>query len=671
MLHEEEHLEARRKLMGQYPDKLSVLFTRQLYRKHDGPLGHWTRVERSEMPSEDDPTAPPHDKAESPNSSVDVGCVNWDIEYDEPKLAHEIGHYLHNAHTFRVEFDKEPSAAGTIAQAAIETRNFVESTADPHPVEDGSLALDGDAKCVLDTPPDPKTNFFGNVFGPGNQCHSGSAQADVPVTFSSGSTYTYSIEPDEGLTMSYWGCVSEHPRHLSPDEGTRSREAIEFSNRRFLLDDAPEVSWVGTTLQSPGHCAMAGKVNDLALVQASRHQVVTASLNVNHGMKLVAFDVDDRGAVTRRGETIVGDALGDAFALTRGGLRQILAARHEEDGKLILTSHRLSDEGQLQLVSSFTDEVVGRIRMVQLGRLHFATLAQRPSGELRVAHRRIDASGNISLVGKLPLPTASDFDLASYNHATPVAGSGVEVTSGGLLAGIDPTGSLSVQSIRFQSDVGASPVELHQDTTSAVEANAVALDLHLAAPAVRMQDQTLRVSLWRTDNYGHVDKLNGRVMVKDAYDGWWDSHNLTLQAGTGDSFPIPHLWINSGSGSSGEGEFTGEWQEYFLGPVSEDCATLVQLQGEGGGNVKLTCFGEQTTLRERRGAPETTAFVVADRRACGSLVRWGSDAPSRRETRGLVPSRPPRFWARCGGPRTRRIAGRALDRAHFLEKARQ
>lgn len=71
---------------------------------------------------------------------------------------------------------------------------------------------------------------------------------------------------------------------------------------------------------------------------------------------------------------------------------------------------------------------------------------------------------------------------------------------------------------------------------------------------------------------------------------WWDTRRMTLQTQNGGTFPVPFSWRSECTGSSGTGLFTGFWQSRILDITSENCPTLIQLQGAGG-PVKLVYYG--------------------------------------------------------------------------------
>lgn len=85
---------------------------------------------------------------------------------------------------------------------------------------------------------------------------------------------------------------------------------------------------------------------------------------------------------------------------------------------------------------------------------------------------------------------------------------------------------------------------------------------------------------------------DGCVRVRDAYPFWWGTRNMRLQSGSPGSYPVPFTWSNSCAGSQGSGTFTGDWQTVLFGPTNSACATVIDLQGSGAGDVTLRYFAE-------------------------------------------------------------------------------
>jgi|GEM_PF-1856406 len=85
---------------------------------------------------------------------------------------------------------------------------------------------------------------------------------------------------------------------------------------------------------------------------------------------------------------------------------------------------------------------------------------------------------------------------------------------------------------------------------------------------------------------------DGCVMVRNNYPSWWgSSRTMQLQNTTAAGYPIPFTWSNACTGASGAGTYTGDWQSKYFGPTGSGCATLIDLQGSGSGNITLRYYG--------------------------------------------------------------------------------
>lgn len=84
---------------------------------------------------------------------------------------------------------------------------------------------------------------------------------------------------------------------------------------------------------------------------------------------------------------------------------------------------------------------------------------------------------------------------------------------------------------------------------------------------------------------------DGCVKVDSAYPSWWGTRNMMLQNAGGNAYPIPLAWSQACTSQSGSGSFLADWQSLVFGPVSAQCATLIDLQGPAGGLVTLRYYG--------------------------------------------------------------------------------
>jgi hypothetical protein len=202
---------ARTRAAARFPDRLVVFFRYGTKLMFDAQAGHWVAGPASGgFSSADDPFV-----------------VMWQAMPEANLLAHEIGHYLHNRHTF----GPRPR---TIAEAAALIREYVEQGGRPR--EAGLRVFDYDADSVSDTPPDAGDEIFAAAGK--DRCGVAEAWIEIPVTFSDGTTRTYRLQPDRGNIMSYFKDCAGFGHHLSPGQIARARAALETGNRRGLITSA-------------------------------------------------------------------------------------------------------------------------------------------------------------------------------------------------------------------------------------------------------------------------------------------------------------------------------------------------------------------------------------------------------------------------------------------------
>lgn len=80
------------------------------------------------------------------------------------------------------------------------------------------------------------------------------------------------------------------------------------------------------------------------------------------------------------------------------------------------------------------------------------------------------------------------------------------------------------------------------------------------------------------------------LRVRDSYPFWWGQRTMQLMSWDNGTYPVPFTWTNTCSGSSGSGTFTTNWQKQLLNTTSSACATLIDLNGSGSGNVSLVYY---------------------------------------------------------------------------------
>ena len=164
---------------------------------------------------------------------------------DDTLLAHEVGHYLHTAHTFG-------SSPATVAEA----RAKMEKWAKDHPGDDPRNVFDGDRTveyAVLDTPPDPRKTLLMSVHG-GHGCETDPAKGRVTVNVTvDGVTKGYTLEPDRANVMSYFKGCPGFDHHQSKGQYEQIHRALETGNRRGLVEGDPASCY--TNSAAPGELA--------------------------------------------------------------------------------------------------------------------------------------------------------------------------------------------------------------------------------------------------------------------------------------------------------------------------------------------------------------------------------------------------------------------------------
>ncbi len=139
-------------------------------------------------------------------------------------LAHEMGHYMHAAHTFG-------STVGTVADARAKIETWAAANPGKNPID----VFDADSRvewAVHDTPADPGTGIFKTVHG--DHCDPAKGTVTVPNVTIAGKKKTLVLAPDRANIMSYFkGCSFDH--HLSKGQWAQIHAALQTGNRKELV----------------------------------------------------------------------------------------------------------------------------------------------------------------------------------------------------------------------------------------------------------------------------------------------------------------------------------------------------------------------------------------------------------------------------------------------------
>jgi hypothetical protein len=451
--------------------KLTLIFTRAKKLAYDAQLGHWTMVHQT-FGSSGGQARYVMFRTNSP------GAVS---------MAHEIGHYLHQVHPF-VE------GVPDVATAAARIKAYVEAG---HPTWTGLDALDGDRAYVLDTPADAAGSIFEEIYGEGNKCGPGDT-ITIPVTFGSGASQTYYLQPDRSLVMSYFkGCFPDD--HFSPQQALRIHEGIDSLNRRDLVSVKP--SSLGIKLVKKG-TAGAGAVSAVGVARVGHRRVVTGTLG-SGTLKLIVWDVSASGlTITRRGSAVVGAA--SQFALTHAGLSQVAVARRDGAGNLQLATYAVDDAGNLALRGTASAGGITDLAIARLGRLDLVTPVRMAdaAGTLRVIAWRVYADGSITRTVHADGTAISDLEAARYTATV----YGTSTTGGLVLHLRDTAGNLRVQSWQLSTKPWALAKIDDEAAGGTLSFAAATLDFDLSATVVRAQSGAQKVISWKTTYNGAVTR---------------------------------------------------------------------------------------------------------------------------------------------------------------------
>lgn len=143
-------------------------------------------------------------------------------------LAHEMGHYLHLAHT-------HGTTATDVADAASKVKKYLDDRWDDSsfvPARDGLMLFDGDLRDdVTDTPPDASSTIFSVTYP--DRCALENPTVFIPVN-THGQTFTFELTPMRNNVMSYFkGCP--FPMTITPQQSFRVYASLQQLNRVRLL----------------------------------------------------------------------------------------------------------------------------------------------------------------------------------------------------------------------------------------------------------------------------------------------------------------------------------------------------------------------------------------------------------------------------------------------------
>ncbi len=480
------HDAARRFEADKYRDKLTIFFASPDELVYSASQGHWiAQLEGA-----------------GGSSSRHSRSVAWRRSPDAASLAHEMGHYLHQQHTM-------VKGVGSIAEAADKIAAYLDSG---HPVADGLLALDPDTAWVLDTPPDAAGSIFATANDPnpndgadGDKCGPVSS-VQIPVTYGNNQHHTFTLEPDRSLVMSYFkGCPFD--QHFSSDQRTRILEAGALMNRRNILKyvSAPQTSPT-PELEYLDHDT-AGAISEVKLTRLGVNRIVTAAIE-GTSLKLIVWDVGTSladGDITRRGEIVVGELAGGqwrSFAITHGGLRQVIVSYRDLDGGLTLKSYEVNAAGTPRLQGTETAGEIADVAIARIDPITFVTPVRLTTGVLRTIAWRIYANGEIRRLGHGDGGSIDKIEGVTAYTPDGMTGEDIE---GAATVFVKTGGNLTVQTWEVHGDW--SVVMADSESAGAIASSAVSsLDFDLAATTVTSTSNVQKVIAWKSSYTGAITR---------------------------------------------------------------------------------------------------------------------------------------------------------------------
>lgn len=488
-LSEVPHSRARTRVAELFPDRIVVYFSKKTRLSFDDSKGHWVLIGGNK------------------HSSAGLGWyVGMLATASGTVLAHELGHFLQNRHTF----GSEPK---NVAEAAAAIKKYVEE--EGHPKLEGALVFDGDSVWVRDTPVDPGKGLFENVHG--SLCGAGDS-VDVPVTFTDGSTQTFHLEPDRTNFMSYFRCTGlANPVRMSAQQAWRVRDGLDtgLRNRLIALRGA-KISGVLTRKDS----ASGGTTTANALIAIGSGRVVTAMRNGSSDLELNVWDLGVDGAQIRKRGSASGGTVTEVAA-SYCGLGLVATAVKTASNTLKVILWKVDGAGNITREGDASADQMGSVVSVcRIGLEYLATASQTSSGNLKVIAWRVTASGTITRKGSGSGGAVSDI-VTAESWPLSITDDGAESFSyGQLTTGVrDASGNFKVIHWGI-SDDGNTVVRLSDADAGKVDDIALCpLPPRTLISAVRdgsgnlkliswaLNDAGLAVDRWDSTNSGAVSEI--------------------------------------------------------------------------------------------------------------------------------------------------------------------
>lgn len=355
------HVLARNALARCFAGKLVIFFHNRVQIKQDSATGAWILAPKN------------------------GGSAGWNGYYVDMSpvsgandLGHEIGHYLQIPHPF----SKSPA---TVSAAASLIKDYV---ADGHPQSEGLEVLDGDRDWVLDTPADASLGIFKSLdLDPCGDV----GEIQIPVTFSSSSSKTYTLAPNRTLVMSYFkGCSWDMT--ISTQQARRVRDGLEQRQRRDLISASPSQAYKIV----PGVSSSAGEVSEVAAALVHDGWAATAVRDGAGELKVIIWAVSAGGQkISRLGTGEAGKVSG--VSVCSLGLNMLATPVINSSGILQVIIWKVNILGNPQRLGDATRPGgITDVAAAYITRNHLVTASRLINGDLRLDVWYTPADGSIS-----------------------------------------------------------------------------------------------------------------------------------------------------------------------------------------------------------------------------------------------------------------------------------
>lgn len=422
-------------------------------------------------------------------------------------LAHEIGHYLNNMHTFPGVGDPKSYIAQKLGAEEVS------------PAQVPSL-FDADSYWVRDTPPDPGPEFL-KTLNDGNSCVSDlNGTFGVSVYYGAYEGYhTFSLLPDRLNLQSYHRCPDLGVLGQSPDQIARLRDALENRHRHHLIAQHMG-SLVGAQLTETG-TYLSGITSrpDLRLLRTRYDQLVMLRRRTSDdAFQLLALKVETNGMPSY--QTLLTGEPCKAAEFVHMGLGLVAVSFITPDDRPGIRVYRLDSDytwtthGTWYVALNY----VQQIAVARYGRLNLA-----------LACRTSEASDN-TYIYALTVDANGAIQLQSYNEAG--TSSSIALAPAGArwlgMARRDSGGSLLMETYEISEEraKGATLKRLSATGAGAIgRAELMALDEDTLVSPVPTSAGDMKLIHWALDPAGKLARVGNGTTITGVEQ--WDTFRLS------------------------------------------------------------------------------------------------------------------------------------------------